>query len=120
MRAAVGPCPPPLLAPGELRPLPPRRPRLFALDLGDPDDACAELQRSLSDALEAGRFYKPEQRPFWAHVTMARVKRDRRAQALPPGPPPVRAFRARQVTLYRSVLGPRGARYEPLERARLG
>ena len=50
----------PLLAAREVKPVPPRRPRLFALDLGDPDGTCAELQQAVSDALEAGRFYKPE------------------------------------------------------------
>ena len=109
----------PLLAPGEVVPVPPRRPRLFALDLGDPDGACGRLQQAVSDALEAGRFYKPEKRPFWPHVTLARVKRDRRAEPLPPDAPPLEPFRATQLTLYRSILRPQGARYEPLAAARL-
>jgi 2'-5' RNA ligase len=104
----------PCLAPTGIVALPPRRPRLFALDLDDQGGACARLQKSVSDALEAGRFYKPEKRPFWPHVTLVRVKRDRRAEPLPPDPPPVEALRAPQVTLYRSVLRPQGARYEPL------
>ena len=120
MGAGAAECPPPLLAPGDVRPLPPRRPRLFALDLHAPEHECARLQQSVSDALEAGRFYKPEKRPFWPHVTLARVKRDRRAEPLPPDPPPVDSFRALQVTLYRSVLRPQGARYEPLARVALG
>jgi 2'-5' RNA ligase len=104
----------PFLAPREVVPIPPRRPRLFALDLEDRDRACVELQQAVSDALEAGRFYKPEKRPFWPHVTLARVKRDRRAEPLPADPPPLEPFRAPQVTLYRSTLRPQGATYDPL------
>ncbi len=104
----------PVLAAREVVPLPSRRPRLFALDLDDPDGACVRLQQAVSDALEAGRFYKPEKRPFWPHVTLARVKRDRRADALPAGASPLEPFTASQLTLYRSILRPQGAQYDPL------
>ena len=96
----------PLLAVGEVKPIPPRRPRLFALDLDDPDGTCGRLQQAVSDALEGGRFYRPEKRPFWPHVTLARVKRDRRAEPLPGAPPPLEPFKAPQLTLYRSTLRP--------------
>jgi 2'-5' RNA ligase len=109
----------PVLAPGEVKPVPPRRPRLFALDLEDTDGACVRLQQAVSDALESKRFYEPEKRPFWPHVTLARVKRNQRAQPLPAGPPPLEPFRAPQVTLYRSILRPQGARYEALAVATL-
>jgi 2'-5' RNA ligase len=99
--------------------VPPRRPRLFALDLGDPDGACGRLQQAVSDALEAGRFYKPEKRPFWPHVTLVRVKRDRRAEPLPADPPPLEPFHAPQLTLYRSTLRPQGAIYDALATAQL-
>lgn len=104
----------PLLLPGEVRPIPPRRPRLFALDLDDPDGVCGQLQQRVSDALEAGRFYKPEKRPFWPHVTLARVKRNQRAETLPTDPPPLDPFRAPRLTLYRSTLRPQGAKYDAL------
>jgi 2'-5' RNA ligase len=109
----------PLLVPGDVVPVPPRRPRLFALDLDDPDGACGRLQQAVSDALEAGGFYEPEKRPFWPHVTLARVKRNQRAAPLPPEPPPLDPFRALRVTLYRSTLTPQGAQYDPLEVAEL-
>ncbi len=109
----------PLLAPGDVVPVPPRRPRLFALDLDDPDGTCARLQQGVSDALETGRFYKPEKRPFWPHVTLARVKRDRRAEPLPADPPPLEPFKAPQLTLYRSTLRPQGAKYDALAKATL-
>jgi 2'-5' RNA ligase len=52
-------------------------------------------------------------------VTLARVKRGRRAQPLEAGsvPGPIEAA---LVTLYRSTLRPQGALYEPLERIQLG
>ena len=109
----------PLLVPAETKPIPPRRPRLFALDLEDPDGACGRLQQAVSDALEAGRFYTPEKRPFWPHVTLARVKRNQRAQPLPAEPPPIEPFRAAQLTLYRSTLRPQGAQYDALAQASL-
>lgn len=102
-----------------VRPLPPRRPRLFALDLADEDARCVALQAALSNALEVERFYKPEKRPFWPHVTLARVKRGRRAAPLEAGDVPGEHFLASELTLYRSTLRPQGALYEPLERVRL-
>ena len=115
--AALAPAvngPLPRLVPAEVVPLPPRRPRLFALDLEDPDSGASALQQDISDALESARFYKPEKRPFWPHVTLARVKRDRRAGPLPAARAPLAAFTAARVTLYRSVLRPQGAEYQAL------
>ncbi|MGH2837840.1 MAG: RNA 2',3'-cyclic phosphodiesterase [Thermoleophilaceae bacterium] len=111
--------PSPVLAPGEVKPIPPRRPRLFALDLEDTEGACVRLQQAVSDALEERRFYKPEKRPFWPHITLARVKRNLRAEPLPADPPPLGPFRAPQVTLYRSTLRPQGAQYDALAEVRL-
>jgi 2'-5' RNA ligase len=112
---------PPLLRAAEVRAVPPRDPRLFALDLEDDEERASTLQRALSDALAAGRWYRPEKRPFWPHVTLARVKRGlRRVPPLPASPgPPADAFEARDLTLYRSTLRPQGAIYEPLARTTL-
>jgi RNA 2',3'-cyclic 3'-phosphodiesterase len=111
----------PRLAAAGVRPLPPRDPRLFALDLDDADRRAGQLQAAISEALETGRWYHPEKRPFWPHMTLARVKRDeRRAPPLRDGPPPPgRPFYARDLTLYRSTLRPQGALYEPLARHEL-
>lgn len=108
------------LGPGEVRALPPRRPRLFALDLEDPGGACAALQSAAEAALASARFHRPEKRPFWPHLTLARVKRDRRAEPLAPAGPPPGPFTAAEVVLYRSLLSPQGARYEPQARLALG
>jgi RNA 2',3'-cyclic 3'-phosphodiesterase len=112
---------PPLLRAGGVRPLPPRDPRLFALDLEDEEARAGAVQAAVSDALEAGRWYRPEKRPFWPHVTLARVKRgERRVPPLPDSPaPPGAPFEARELTLYRSTLRPQGAVYERLARATL-
>ncbi len=112
--------PAPRLAAAELRPLPPRNPRLFALALDDDGGRATELQDGVSRALEAGRWYRPEKRPFWPHVTLARVKRgERRVPALEGPPPPDTPFDAAALTLYRSTLRPQGALYEPLARREL-
>jgi RNA 2',3'-cyclic 3'-phosphodiesterase len=110
--------PAPLLTPSTVRALPPRDPRLFALDLEDEGGRARALQAAVSDALEAGRWYRPEKRPFWPHITLARVKRgERRVRALPDDPPPGDPFAGEQLTLYRSTLRPQGAIYDPLARA---
>jgi 2'-5' RNA ligase len=118
--ACSGLSPPRLRAAG-VRPLPPRDARLFALDLDDEDGRAGALQQAISDALEAGRWYRPEKRPFWPHLTLARVKRgERRVPPLPEAPPPPgEAFEAVEVTLYRSTLRPQGAIYDPLAKTSL-
>ena len=106
---------PPLLTAGEVRPLPPRTPRLFALDLADDHERAATLQAGASRALEAGGWYRPEKRPFWPHLTLARVKRGRgRVAPLAEVAAPHEPFEASRLTLYRSTLRPQGALYEPL------
>jgi RNA 2',3'-cyclic 3'-phosphodiesterase len=114
--------PAPVLTPTAVRSVPPRGPRLFALDLGDEGDRAGALQAAASGALEAGGWYRPEKRPFWPHLTLARVKRgERRVPPLPDDPPPPREpFEAPLVTLYRSTLRPQGALYEPLARTVAG
>ncbi len=114
--------PPPLLTATELKPVPPRNARLFALDLDDEGGRAGVLQAAASDALEAGGWYRPEKRPFWPHITLARVKRGERRVPPPPADPapPADAFEASVVTLYRSTLRPQGAIYEPLARTVAG
>jgi 2'-5' RNA ligase len=58
----------------------------------------------------------PDERPFRAHVTLARA----RGAGLPlpdlPVPPELPAFKAREFQLYRSRLSPTGSTYSVLER----
>jgi RNA 2',3'-cyclic 3'-phosphodiesterase len=107
----------------EPRPVPPRRPRLFAVEGDSP--ATSELQAELSERLEAERFYKPEKREFWTHVTVARVRSEKGSRARggrgksmpvesPPGALPTELtepFKAPRLALYRSFLRPSGAEY---------
>lgn len=108
----------PLLRPLVVKPIPPRGPRLFALDLADESGACGALQAAVSAACEAAGVYRPEKRPFWPHITLARVKRGRRADPMEADelPPP---FSAGTLTLYRSTLRPQGAIYDALARTEL-
>jgi 2'-5' RNA ligase len=109
------------LAVREVRGVPPRAPRLFALDLADEGGRATAVQGAASASLDAARLYKPEKRPFWPHITVARAKRGERRPPPLQGPePPAGPFTATEVTLYRSHLSPRGATYEALERLNLG
>jgi 2'-5' RNA ligase len=110
--------PPAALRATAVVPVPKRGPpRLFALDLEDDGGRAGAVQAAVSRALEP--WYEPEKRPFWPHVTLARVRKGERAKRLVVEPPDER-FEASEVTLYRSRLSPKGASYEALERARLG
>jgi len=103
-----------------------RRARLFALPAVSP--SAVLLQGELEKMLVASHLYKPEKRPFWPHVTVARVKSAGRgskrpaAVEKPPGPLPKRLLEPAlcvRVTLYRSELQPQGARYTPLAQVEL-
>jgi 2'-5' RNA ligase len=100
---------------------PGRRPRLFALDA--PSEGAVALQAEVERRLVEARFYEPEKRPFWPHLTVARVKRAKRGSQKPalvenqPGALPEQLFHpfsAVRLTLYRSHLRPQGAEYVPL------
>jgi len=104
----------------------PRRPRLFALPADSPDTV--DLQAELEGLLVTERFYKPEKRPFWPHVTVARVKPEGRGSKRPqpverrPGKLPAKLLSPLlgvRLTLYRSELQPRGAHYTPLAQVEL-
>jgi 2'-5' RNA ligase len=103
-----------------VKPVPPRRPRLHALELEEPSGALIEWQSQVSARLADAGYYKPEKRPFWPHLTIARAKRGREREAvefeLPRLPPGLRApFTIERLTLYSSKLHPAGAVYEALE-----
>ncbi len=109
-----------------------RRPGLFTLEARAP--AVSELQGTVSDRLERARFHEPEKRAFWPHLTVARVKPERRERGEAaggrrsrrrgrpavverwPGPlggTPVR-FCPTRLVVFRSHMRPSGARYEPM------
>ena len=118
--AATGGLARPRLTAGEVRAVPPRGTRLFALDLLDEDRRATALQAAVSGALEGAGVYRPERRPWWPHITIARVKRGvSRVEPLGAGPPALAAIEPPELTLYRSTLRLQGALYEALARTTL-
>jgi RNA 2',3'-cyclic 3'-phosphodiesterase len=102
------------------------RPRLFALPGSSP--TTVELQAGLQERLVEARLYESEGRPFWPHVTVARVRREERGSkrpalvSKPPGALPQALLQpavCRRLTLYRSQLKPQGAQYAPLAQVEL-
>jgi RNA 2',3'-cyclic 3'-phosphodiesterase len=102
------------------------RPRLFALPAGSP--GAIALQAELREKLVAERLDESEKRPFWPHVTVARVrsegkgsKRPQRVQRQPGALPQalMQPTRCVRVRLYRSELKPSGAEYVPLAQVKL-
>ncbi len=102
------------------------KPRLFAMPVLSPGTEI--LQAAVQDRLVAERLYEPERRPFWPHLTLARVRPEgrgsrrpreveRRPEELPPSLK--EAFLGVRLTLYRSELQPQGARYVPLAQVEL-
>jgi 2'-5' RNA ligase len=113
----------------EPSPVPKGRPGLYAL--AAESEAARELQAELSEKLSSERLYKPDDRPFWPHVTVARVRseraapergerrgkgRPRRVKKVPTSLPKglLKPFGAVRVALYLSNLKPQGAEYERL------
>jgi RNA 2',3'-cyclic 3'-phosphodiesterase len=102
------------------------RPRLFALPAAS--SGTIALQAGLQEKLVEAHLYEPEERPFWPHVTAARVRREERGskrpalvsklpETLPKGL--LRPFDGVRLTLYRSELQPQGAQYTPLAQVEL-
>jgi RNA 2',3'-cyclic 3'-phosphodiesterase len=103
-----------------------RRARVFTLPARSA--GAIELQSELEEKLAAERLYEPEKRPFWPHVTVARVKsegkgskRPLRVERSPRGlmADQMQPEVCRRVSLYRSELSPRGAEYVPLAQVEL-
>jgi 2'-5' RNA ligase len=102
------------------------RPRLVALPvLHGPVPG---LQERLGEILSFERLYEPEKRPFWAHVTVARVRAEGRGSRqpmrveIPPIPSPTKRmgwFDGVRISLYRSELQPSGTHYVPLAQIQL-
>jgi 2'-5' RNA ligase len=83
----------------------------------DVGGAGARLAADLGARLERLGVYRPERRPWLAHVTVARF-RDRPGLRL--DPPDLGEVGVVRAALYSSSLRPSGAHYEALETAALG
>lgn len=92
----------------------PRRVRVLWVGIDDPANALRGLAGDLDEELEPHGFER-EDRPFTAHLTLARLKTPRK---LPEGLPTLGVgplgFDVGELVLYRSHLSPKGPRYEPL------
>ena len=125
VRGCAGPAPwVELLGPAQ-RPLRGRA-KVYALPVLSPGTEA--LQAGVEHGLVEGGHFKPEKRPFWPHVTVARVRPEGRGSrrpavvSEPPGKLPkglAEARICRRMTLYRSELKPTGARYVPLAQVEL-
>jgi len=97
------------------------RARLYALPLDS--GGLGEMQADLEGGLAAAGLHEPEKRRFWPHLTVARVRPEKRGSRRPqvvrrpPGPLPQGLLQPAvgvRVSLYRSELKPWGATYSPL------
>ncbi len=100
---------------------PGKRPRLIALAANSEETVA--LQREIEERLVAGGFYEPEKRPFWPHLTVARVRPEApggrkpalvRAQPHPLPEHMFRFFRPTRLVLFKSHLRRTGAEYEAM------
>jgi 2'-5' RNA ligase len=100
--------------------LPPRRPRVLAVEVHDSGEGLLRLQRIATQAISQASGWEPERRRFRAHITVARVREGRAAKRRPPGgrlalpATPQLRFTPEAIVLYRSRLDPAGATYEAL------
>jgi 2'-5' RNA ligase len=93
--------------------LPPRRPRVLAVEVADSDGALRALQGALVAELAASLGWQPPRERFRPHVTVARMRPgSERAHEL--APTPQLTFAPVALTLFRSSLQASGAVYEPL------
>lgn len=102
-------------------PVPRGRPRLFVIDAES--NGAVRLHEELSTQLQAAHLYTPEKRPFWPHLTIARVRSEapgRRGPARVQHPPRAlpaaleQPFGSVRITLYLSNLRPQEAEYVSL------
>jgi 2'-5' RNA ligase len=98
-----------------------KRPRLIAL-AAHSEETVAVQQRIEERLVEAG-YHEPEKRPFWPHLTVARVKpeapRSRKPAQIRTEPHPLpehmfRFFRPTRLMLFKSHLRRTGAEYEAM------
>lgn len=102
----------------------PRSPRVLWVGVEEQpsDGRLARLAAAVEGAARSSGF-DPEERPFRAHLTLARTERGARSPTTPRREAPEvegLAAEVSEVVLFASELGPAGARYTALERFPLG
>jgi RNA 2',3'-cyclic 3'-phosphodiesterase len=85
--------------------------------LDDLDGAATAVAADLGERLERLGVYRRERRPWLPHVTVLRFRE--RPRLVPPAPG-LGELHVVRSALYRSALGPAGARYDVLESLPLG
>jgi 2'-5' RNA ligase len=95
-----------------------RIPRVIAAGFDEPIVRISEIHDELAAALMAKRLYKKEKRPYFPHVTIARARGRPRIIPSEITPEPVQ-FTAVRVTLYNSILKPKGAEHQALKTVQL-
>jgi 2'-5' RNA ligase len=92
-----------------------RAPRVLWVDLAGDLEALLGLQHRVDEGLRTQGF-PTEERPFRAHITLAR-RREHASGGPPAGWPPIvehASFTLNQLTLLQSRLSPRGPTYTPV------
>jgi RNA 2',3'-cyclic 3'-phosphodiesterase len=87
------------------------------LVLDDEDGRAGALAADVHGRLERLGVYRPEQRPWLAHLTVLRFRERPR---LRPALPDLGAVSPSEAAVYHSVLRPSGAQYEVLDSVALG
>ena len=96
----------------------PRKARVVALSVSDPQGVFAALYEAVMSGLEAGKVMHREKRPFLPHLTVARLREP--APVQPKSECGTVAFPVESVCLYRSELRRDGAVYSIVEQRHLG
>jgi RNA 2',3'-cyclic 3'-phosphodiesterase len=96
----------------------PRRPRVLWIGVGGDTKRLIMLQKAIDQGLEAYGFRK-EERPFQAHLTLARIKSPQGLAGIERmlaerGSESAGSFETTSLTLFKSDLTPKGAVYTPL------
>ncbi len=96
--------------------LPPRRPRVLAVEVRDETGALRALKDDVLAALlgVCEAELTPEHRRFRPHVTVARLRERTRPRERLLAPTPAVSFAPESLALYRSFLAAEGATYEAL------
>jgi RNA 2',3'-cyclic 3'-phosphodiesterase len=99
--------------------LPPRRPRVLAVEVRDPEGDLGALQQAVVRGVSAACDWEPDRRRFRPHVTVARMRQGAAPRERELDATPALTFAGTALTLFRSWPSPQGASYEPLARAEL-
>ncbi len=92
-----------------------RRPRVLWVGIDDPSHVLEGLARDLDESFE-GLGIAREDRPYTPHLTLARFKLPVKGHGeLPQLGLDLPAFVVDRIELFRSILSPKGARYESIE-----